>query len=688
MIRSILVGAVASSLLLGTAFAGGTRSFRQTTSREFEEGEATASMILPTGDVVPGMKTARLPLDAAFAWCGALSRDGRTAYFGTGDQGRLYAVPTGSSDTPKKLADLDAAWITSLAVRADGTILAGTTPGGQVFAVNPQTGASKLLVKLPAEHVWALVHDAKSGTTYAAAGVPGKVFAVDAKGASRVHWDSGDKHVVSLFDVGGVLLAGTSEGAMVYRVDVDGRAHALHDFEADEVRAILRIGNVTYLAVNDFDKMSEMASAITTGPVAAKGTRITPSVGAAPAAVGPPRPGQVKSKAAVYRLEDDGQIEQMFALPDGYFTSLVAGEAGEVYVAAGTQGKIYRLAPDRSVALAADLPERQALSLLRVGDGFLVGTGDIGGVYRVRPAASGEASYLSKVFDADVPARWGQLRWTGSANLTFETRAGNTAKPDKSWSEWRKLEAPAQSEGRIGGGISRYLQYRTQLPGKGGILREVTLYYLPQNQRARITDVTLDGGLVAGAAANRTHSAVLKLRWKVENPDNDDLLHRLAFRQEGETVWRPLGPPEPLTRAEFDWNTESVPDGRYIVRVSASDERVTPRDRALDYAFESAPFLVDNTKPDVVDLKAGNGGVAGRVNDDASPVSQVEFSVDGNEWRPASPADGLLDQRAESFTLKLPTLAAGPHVVTVRAYDAADNVGSARLVVTATATAK
>jgi len=39
----------------GHAGAGGTRSLRQTTAKDFEEGEATASMILPTGEVVLDM---------------------------------------------------------------------------------------------------------------------------------------------------------------------------------------------------------------------------------------------------------------------------------------------------------------------------------------------------------------------------------------------------------------------------------------------------------------------------------------------------------------------------------------------------------------------------------------------------------------------------------------------------------
>ncbi len=675
-------------LLAGAALAGGTRSFKQTTARDFEEGEATASTILPTGEVAPGMKTLRIPIEAAFAWCGALARDGRTAYFGTGDQGRIFSVAAGGA--ARKLAELDAAWVTALAVRPDGGILAGSTPGGRIFAVNPTTSGVRVLAKLPAEHVWALVHDARTGATYAAAGGPGKVFAVDAKGVARVLWDAGDKHVVALADAGGgALLAGTADGAILYRVQPDGRALALHDFEADEVRAIARAGNATYVAVNDFDKASvTTAPAAASGPTAARGTRITPAPPGAPAAVGgPPRPGQVKSRAAVYKLEDEGGIEQLFTLPEGYFTALVAAGGNDVHVAAGTQGKIYRISlSDRTVALAVDLPERQALSMVRTSDGFLVGTGDVGGIYRVRPASSEEASYLSKVLDAEAPARWGTIRWSGGPGLGFETRAGNTAKPDKSWSEWRKLDAVAygggQGEGRVAGSPSRYLQYRVGMPGKAAVLREATVFYLPQNQRARVTDVTLDTGSVppVPAQATRTHSPILKLRWKVENPDADELVYRLSFRQEGESVWRPLGGPDPLTKPEHDWNTESVPDGRYVVRVWTSDEKVTPRDRALDHTFESVPFLVDNSKPEVTDLAARPPLVTGRVRDDESPVSQVEFSVDGNEWRPASPADGLLDGRAEAFSLRLPALAPGPHVVTVRAFDAADNVGSARVV--------
>ena len=74
----------------------------------------------------------------------------------------------------------------------------------------------------------------------------------------------------------------------------------------------------------------------------------------------------------------------------------------------------------------------------------------------------------------------------------------------------------------------------------------------------------------------------------MENPDSDNLIYRLGYRQESESVWRPLGGPDPLTKAEFDWNTDSVPDGLYLVRVWVTDERSNSSDRALDSTLRVA----------------------------------------------------------------------------------------------------
>ena len=672
-----------------------TRLFRQTTVKDFEEGEATSSAISPPGEVLPGMKVTRVSIEAAFAWCAALSPDKSTAFFGTGDSGQIFAVPTVAGGPARKLADIDAPWVTALAVKPDGNLLAGSTPGAGLFSVDAKSGKSKLVAKLPAEHIWALEYDAAHATTYAATGDGGKIIAVDGKGEVRLLWDSGDKHVMALARDGASLLAGTADKAILYRVHADGHAEALHDFDADEVRSIVRGKGAIYLAVNDFEQPADPNQPVAAGPKVAKGTSIV-AVTPAPASGSIPRSDAVKAKAAVYRLADDGGIEQLFALADGYFTALFLDGRGNLFAASGSQGKLYRIAPDHTVALAADVPERQVLSIVPTGDGFLLGSGDVGAVYRVQPAKGNEASYLSKVFDAEAPALWGQMWWTGSQDLVLETRSGNTGKPDESWSPFHRVESaqqhPGESAARIVSPGARYLQYRVGLPSPKSVLRDISIYYLPHNQRARITEVYLadaagaaaggTGGTSAagGAGTTRVHSATLKLRWKVENPDGDELIYKLGFRQPGDAVWRPLGGPDPLGKAEYDWNTDSVADGRYLIRVWASDEKVTPADRALEHEIESPPFLVDNTRPEILGLAFKDGKVTGRAHDATSVISAIEFVVDGGEWRPASPDDNLLDERDEAFTVRLPKpLAPGPHIVNVRAWDQADNVGSARI---------
>jgi outer membrane protein assembly factor BamB len=696
---------VVSVLMLAaaTATAAATKNFRQTTAKDFEEGEATASMVLPTGDVVPGMKSSAISLDAAFVWCAVLSPDGKTAYFGTGDQGRVYAVDTSATGGKARLVTtLEAAWVTALAVRPDGSLIAGTTPGGRVYSVDPKAGKAKVLSTLSAEHVWALTYDAKTATVYAGMGGPGKIAAIDSSGKTRTVWDSGDKHVVSLIAADDKhLYAGTSEEAILYRVSLDGHAEALADFDAEEVRALGRQGGALYVAVNDFER-SGGGGVMTPGAAAApRGTKITIASSGSPSSAGSlPRPGQRKAKAALYRIDPDGRMEQMFSIPDGYFTSLAFDESGRAYVGTGSEGRVWRVAADRTAALAIDVPERQALALLHAGNGFLVGTGDVGGIYRAAPAAPRQATYLSRVLDGEYRSRWGLFRWHGTHDVAIESRSGNTAKPDATWTSFAALEKPRPTQeggvGQVASPPARYVQYRATFGAPEGRLAAVTLAYLPQNQRARITELgPADGGGAAPAigglgalttssaapAPARAHQPVIKLRWKVENPDGDELSYRLAFRQENDAVWRPLGGPDPLTKTDYDWNTEGLPDGTYVVKLTASDERSVPRELALETTFTSAPILVDNRKPEIAGLTVKYPYVSGRARDDQSPLVAMEYSVDGGDWQILSSADGICDDLVESFTIKLPQLAAGPHAIAVRAWDSADNVGAGGITV-------
>jgi hypothetical protein len=167
------------------------------------------------------------------------------------------------------------------------------------------------------------------------------------------------------------------------------------------------------------------------------------------------------------------------------------------------------------------------------------------------------------------------------------------------------------------------------------------------------------------------------LVWKGEDPDADRLVYSLQYRREGETAWRDLR--TSLLDTIFVWDTTTVPDGRYLVRVVASDSAANAGDRALTAERESEPIDVDNTPPQITTEVTRQGTttrVVIRVRDAQSPIAKLEYALAGEAWQLVYPADGLADSLEERFEFTLPAGTA-PAAVVVRATDLLQNTSSA-----------
>lgn len=670
-----------------------TRSFNTASYREFDEGDGENVFISSLGEVTPGAATTRIALESDAVW--ALTRgDDGTLYAGTTDKGAIWAVSGGKARVLASL-EKDTPWIGALVLDPTGkTLYAGTVATGSVWTIDVKTGAASLLVKLDgADHVWALLF--AGGKLYAATGADGKLFAIDvaSKKAAMV-WDSAETQLLSAaLAKDGALWLGTADEAVLYRFDPKTtQARAVADFAGSEIKALVEVDGAFVVAVNEFDPKSGSAPPKKPQP---KGTPVKPpDPGSAPGAdraagaEAQPRPGERKGRGALFRVEADGRVEQLHALAEGYFTS-VAQDGLDVLAAAGTQGRVYRVRANRTVLTVFDVEERQVTQVLSNKDGLAFATGDSGAVYLGKSAPKA-AAYTSKVLDAGFPAKWGNLRWRGDGAVVIETRSGNTAKPDKGWSGWEKLAAPRRAGGdaTLGGVASpsgRYFQYRARFEGPGTV-RQVTTYFLAQNQRARVTDITVsdDSGktpVTTGSGASKPRSPVAKARWKVENPDGDELVYTIEVRPEGDSEWRPVPTTpvsEPYTKTELDWNTESLPDGWYRLRVTASDARANPRDYATSHQFVGAPFLLDNSRPQLSGLEVKYPNVTVRATDAFSRIDELAYSVDGGEWQTAYPKDGIFDDVSEVFSLRLADgLSRGLHTLSMRTADEADNIGAA-----------
>jgi hypothetical protein len=394
-----------------------------------------------------------------------------------------------------------------------------------------------------------------------------------------------------------------------------------------------------------------------------------------------PKPG----KGRLYRFERSGQAEELLYNKDTHFQSLSIGDDGLPYVGTANDGEVYAVDDAHTSMLMADTEERQIGAMVLSGRTRFVASSDPAVFHTMRSIGGADAVWNSKVLDADLRASFGRLSWRATGPVELSTRTGNTEKPDTTWSSWSQ---PLTAPGKISSPAARYIQVRARFSrDPSAVVREVLLHFVTDNARAVVTSIdtgdssTSDGKKsesipASGGELGKAESKV-KLSWKVDNPDNDQLRYRLWFRFEGSSVWRPMLPSEEvLSKTSYDWDTSGLPEGTYRVKVEASDELSNPPGTVQRHALESGTVLVDNTPPVFRQLTVGGQRIRGTAVDGVGPISRIEVSVDPNPslWIPFFPTDGIFDDPSETFDLDVSSLlGGGSRLVAVKVSDAAGN---------------
>jgi len=538
------------------------------------------------------------------------------------------------------------------------------------------------------------------------------------------------------------LLAGTDSPGRLVRIDSGGKAFVLLDSPYRELRAVRvdAAGRIYAAAVNGKPPAETPQPAQTspetprTAGVPSVSTEITaiaildaPAIGSAsPAPVR--REGAATPKGAVYRIDADGRAETIWESEEDIpFDVMLDGTDG-VMVSTGNGGKIYRVSgsPARA-ALVTRVGGKQATSMVTVGAVRYVATSNPARLVSVSRTPATEGTYTSDVRDAGTVASWGTISWRTAAGAGGQvqvfSRSGNTATPDDTWSAW---EGPYQdSEGEaVRSPAARYFQWKVVLrarPNEAPALASMSVAYLQRNQRPRVTDITVyppgvvfqrpfptgepeiagldaalpesrfpvfsmplgpvsTGGSPGPGLGRRLYQKSLQaFVWKADDENDDRLIYDVQFRRIDETAWKPirLGTLDEI----LVWDTTSVADGTYVVRVTASDRLSNPPAAALAGDAQSHAFEVDNTPPAVVVLQVKPDGtrsvVAFEVRDSHSAIDRVDYSVDAGPWQPAYPMDGAADATRERYEIVVEGPASGR--VVIRATDAMNNSGTARV---------
>jgi len=374
-------------------------------------------------------------------------------------------------------------------------------------------------------------------------------------------------------------------------------------------------------------------------------------------------------------------------------------------------------------------------------------TANPGKVFSLGPEYEPEGTFESQSFDAKLFSQWGRIEWwgppasagvaasksgknAGEPRLEFFVRSGNTEDPGKEWSRWfgpytasaTPVEAPA----------ARFLQWKAVIhdgrPGDG--IDWVSVAYQPKNVAPVIDGIVVQdpgvrvqaqqiimgqpGNVVlrqpqtpnpSGMVITTTSTAKFEqplqgtqqkgyesVLWSAHDDNDDDLRYAVYFRGESEHDWKLLK--DNLDQKFYSWDTTTMPDGAYYLKIAASDAPSNPPAAALKTERESERFEVDNAPPSIEKLQASPTGMnADRsqgvsyefrftASDATSSVEKAQYSVDGGDWVLLAPAAGISDSKTEAYEFTVRGLSPGEHTIAVRAYDKFENLGAAKTTIT------
>jgi hypothetical protein len=671
-----------------------------------------------------------------------------------GDKGQVLRLdhPADEHDEPKEIFSADGVqYIWAMAKASDGTLYAGTGPNGQLFQINPD-GSNKVLFSCEENNLLALISDGKD-TLYAGSDPSGLVYRINRKtGDAFILYDAQESEVKSLaMDAQGNLYAATAQADEPTKTTASGSDNADRIGRPEKAAAagtplpskppaspkppqlplpgpgepapIPKAGNKPAtshplsLRIMDDPAPGEPAPG---EPAPGDPGQQPPDDSQQDAnaqapngnqpqqAASPDNSGKNQNGNAIYEITPDGFVTEVFR-EQVTVLSLIEHD-GTLLAGSGSDGVIYQIVPStEETIVAAKVDPKDITALYRAHDGrVFLGMANSGQIATLSASFASTGTYTSAALDAKQVSKFGKINLRGllpkGTTLTVATRSGNVDDPaNNGWSKWSD-EVPATEFVAVPSQSARFLQYRLIFGSTDGkdtpVVDSVNTSYQMPNMAPAIHSIKVapaGGGKPPNASADSDSSAipspspVKTITWDASDPNDDSLQYTLYFRSGSSGEWVLLK--DKLTDPTFDWNTRNVADGHYHLKVVASDAAANPIGQGKSASRVSEEIVVDNTPPEVGDLKItpgkGEARIEANVVDITSTVAALAFSVDSaDDWQAVLPVDTIADSPEEAYSFVVGGLSAGSHQVTLRATDSQGNQSFTTVTVTAEAPPK
>jgi outer membrane protein assembly factor BamB len=639
-----------------------------------------------------------------------------TLYIGTSPRGKVIRVRDGKTDIlyPKpeektEQPDTDDPntlqqeaqpneHVFALAFDVAGRILAGVS-GDKGRLLRISSGTEVIFENEKVRYIFAIVLD-KQNNIYVATGPNGQLWGLDAFGQNpRLICTLEDKNILSLsMGENGMIYAGTDTRGVIYKIDSKtGKVNVLFDSGQEEITSLVQGDEGKLFAAASSAEASDQPFQVVVPVKRPTGRPDAPSEGSSAAGgqsiktansdeeKAPPRSQAKpsikmpapKSIGYVYEITGEGFVKSIFDEKAIFYT--LFDKSGKLLLGTGPQAKLFSIDPqtEERTLIYEDKTSSQITAAAFDGKDVYVAMANPAAIVCLKDAFAGRGTYLSDLIDAGQPARWGKIQLDADipdgCEILVATRSGNIGEPNdatfSSWSQDVKITEPVNSDCPVG----RFCQYRltlkTKNPDATPQVREISVAQALPNLEPKVLAVAIQ-------KSEKLKPFGLIVMAKAEDDNKDTLEYAIEYRKLGRQGWILLK--DKLEQAKQEWDSRTVEDGRYEVRVTANDRLSNSEQTALSNSRISDPIVIDNTAPVIVkcDNKVENDTVDLElmVEDEFSIIGKVQYTVDSDsEWKSVMPVDGMLDSTREKFAFSIKELGKGEHVIALRIADDIDN---------------
>jgi len=645
-----------------------------------------------------------------------------TVYLGTSPNGYIFAYSDGqlSRVWPERLQDRPSdpnlvanEHVFAMAVDLAGRAIAGIS-GQQCRLVRFGAAGIETLCTLQQDrYIFALAVD-QIGTIYVGTGPEGRVYQWDqAARQLRLVYDCPDKNILSIAVADdGTIFAGTDGRGLIYKIGPkQSSASVLYDCAQPEVTGMLLVegaglqGRDLYalatsakIAPMQRPDQPQIGQAMPGRPETSRSpgrpesqpadgrslqvanTRRDSAQEGPPSRQPPPRRAERPDSASrLYRVNDAGYVHELTSQNAVFFCLAKSGQI--LLVGTGNEARLIGVDPveEQVFTFYQDQQATQITAIAVCGQQVYVGTANPARLIRLSQSYALEGVYTSELIDAEQPAQWGKLQIEADVpdgcGILMSCRSGNVGDVNdpafSPWTEPVEVTGPVQMTCPVG----RFCQFRLIIRTKNGnvtpVIHEVTLASTIPNLAPIVESVD-----VSRLSNPPSRQGLYKISYKARDANDDKLIYSIYLRRLGRQQWILLK--DKHDEDSFEWDGRTVEDGRYEVRVVASDLRSNSPSTALTGSRISEPVVVDNSPPMVrgqlIERKGRSVVAVFIIADDLSAIGQLEYTTDGNsDWKVAVPDDGVYDTTEERFTIQMDDLDDGAHILAIKM---ADDVGN------------